>query len=104
MVDIGLTHVALETADVDRSVDFYSRYAAMQVVHRRSDDHGGDVAWISDRTRPFVIVLVKVEKVSATLSPWADLGVACRDRGWASRSRVGRWRSIRRRVRSRASR
>ena len=80
MVDIGLTHVALETADVDRSVDFYSRYAAMQVVHRRSDDHGGDVAWISDRTRPFVIVLVKVEKVSATLSPWAHLGVACRDR------------------------
>lgn len=80
MTDIGLTHVALESADIDRSIDFYSRYAAMQVVHRRKDEKGGDVAWISDRTRPFVIVLVKVATVSAPLSPWAHLGVACRDR------------------------
>lgn len=80
MADLGLTHVALETADVGRSVAFYRRYAGMHVVHHRTDDHGGEVAWISDRTRPFVIVLVKVERVSATLAPWAHLGVACRDR------------------------
>lgn len=80
MTDIGLTHIALESADIDRSVDFYARYAAMQVVHRRKDDKGGDVAWISDRTRPFVIVLVKVPEVKGTLTPWMHLGVACRDR------------------------
>jgi catechol 2,3-dioxygenase-like lactoylglutathione lyase family enzyme len=79
-VDRGLTHIALETADPDRSIAFYERYAAMQVVHRRTDDKGGDVAWLSDRTRPFVIVLLKVATVSSALAPWAHLGVACRDR------------------------
>ena len=75
MADIGLTHVALESTDIDRSIDFYARYAAMQVVHRRQDGKGGDVAWISDRTRPFVIVLVKVANITASLAPWAHLGV-----------------------------
>jgi hypothetical protein len=33
----------------------------MQVVHQRSDpDSGTAVAWISDLTRPFVIVLIEV--------------------------------------------
>jgi catechol 2,3-dioxygenase-like lactoylglutathione lyase family enzyme len=80
MTDRGLTHIALETADPDRSVAFYERYAAMQVVHRRTDDKGGEVVWLSDRTRPFVIVLIKVPEVATTLGPYAHLGVACRDR------------------------
>lgn len=80
MIDVGLTHVALPVADIDRSVAFYARYAGMQVVHRRGDDSGGDVAWISDRTRPFVIVLIKASEVSPKLSPWAHLGVGCASR------------------------
>ncbi len=33
----------------------------MQVVHRRTDpDSGTSVAWISDLTRPFVLVLIEV--------------------------------------------
>ena len=80
MADRGLTHIALETADPDRSVAFYGRYAAMEVVHRRTDGKGGEVVWLSDRTRPFVIVLIKVSEVASALGPWSHLGVACRDR------------------------
>ena len=41
--------------------------------------------WISDRTRPFVIVLVQVPEVTHPLVPFAHLGVAC-----ASREEVDR--------------
>lgn len=84
-IDRGLTHIALETSDPDRAIAFYQRYAAMQVVHRRHDDRGSDVAWLSDRTRPFVIVLIKVPKVEHALRPWAHLGVACSDRAEVDR-------------------
>ena len=59
--DHGITHVALPVTDMPASLDFYARYAHMQVVHRRSDAHSGtSVAWISDLTRPFVLVLIEV--------------------------------------------
>jgi len=35
MSDIGLTHIALPVHSIEESVVFYSRFAAMQVVHRR---------------------------------------------------------------------
>ena len=75
MADVGFTHVALEVTDLDASVAFYAAFAGMQVVHRRSG-----VAWLSDKTRPFVIVLVKTERVGTTLRPLAHLGVACASR------------------------
>ena len=60
-VDQGITHVALPVRDLAASLDFYARFARMQVVHQRSDaDSGTAVAWISDLTRPFVIVLIEV--------------------------------------------
>lgn len=60
MTDRGLTHVALPVADVDVSTDFYRRYADMLVVHQRQDEEtGGRVVWISDGTRPFVVVLIE---------------------------------------------
>ena len=38
----------------------------MQVVHRRTDpDSGTSVAWISDLTRPFVLVLIEVPDLDA---------------------------------------
>lgn len=78
--DHGLTHVALPVADMERSVAFYQRYAAMQVVHDRVDEHGGDrVVWLSDLTRPFVVVLIE-SKVSHTLGGWSHLGVGCESR------------------------
>jgi catechol 2,3-dioxygenase-like lactoylglutathione lyase family enzyme len=81
-VDLGLTHIALPVRNLAASIAFYERYAAMRVVHRRSDE--GEVAWLSDGTRAFVIVLIEAEKV-APLLPIAHLGVAC-----ASRAEVDR--------------
>jgi RimJ/RimL family protein N-acetyltransferase/catechol 2,3-dioxygenase-like lactoylglutathione lyase family enzyme len=81
VVDIGLTHVALPSTDIDASIAFYARYADMGVVHRRVDPATGDtVVWLSDRTRPFVIVLIQHERVSHALGGFAHLGVGCRTR------------------------
>jgi catechol 2,3-dioxygenase-like lactoylglutathione lyase family enzyme len=80
MVDVGLTHVALPVTELDASIAFYAGYAGMQVVHRREG-----VVWLSDRTRPFVIVLLEAERVAQPLAPFAHLGVSC-----ASRSTVDR--------------
>lgn len=85
-LDRGLTHVALGVTDLTRSLAFYERYASMVPVHERSDpDTGRRVAWVSDGTRPFVIVLVEVETVEHPLLPIAHLGV-----GVASRDEVDR--------------
>ena len=79
--DLGLTHVALMVTDPDASIAFYEKYAAMRVVHRRVDpDTHRTVVWLSDRTRPFVIVLIQTDKVEMPMRPFAHLGVACRSR------------------------
>lgn len=75
MSDLGLTHVALPVRELDQSIDFYAAYAAMQVVHRREG-----VVWLSDKTRPFVIVLMESDAVPHPLLPSAHLGVACGSR------------------------
>ncbi|HJO22641.1 MAG: VOC family protein [Myxococcota bacterium] len=75
MSDVGLTHIALPVTDLERSVGFYGRYAGMQVVHRRKD-----VVWLSDHTRPFVIVLIETREVFDPLRPIAHLGVGCASR------------------------
>ncbi len=80
MSDIGFTHVALPATNIEASLAFYRKYAGMQVVHQRTDQ-GVRVAWISDRTRPFVIVLIEVPKVTNTLAgPASHLGVGCSSR------------------------
>jgi catechol 2,3-dioxygenase-like lactoylglutathione lyase family enzyme len=81
MIDIGLTHVALPVSNVDTSIEFYSTYAGMQVVHRRIDaETGVAVVWLTDNTRPFVIVLIQKDSVHPVLSPLAHLGVGCKSR------------------------
>jgi catechol 2,3-dioxygenase-like lactoylglutathione lyase family enzyme len=75
MSDLGLTHVALPVRDLDESVAFYAEYARMQVVHRREG-----VVWLSDKTRPFVIVLMEAAGVDHPLRSPAHLGVACESR------------------------
>jgi len=78
VADIGLTHVALPARDLEASIAFYRKYARMEVVHRRKDASTGfGVVWLSDRTRPFVIVLVQVPRVERPLAPLAHLGVGC---------------------------
>lgn len=79
MSDLGLTHIALPVTDIEASVAFYSRYARMSVVHRRKDSESeGEVVWISDHTRPFVVVLISTGKVEHPLRPWAWVARAAR--------------------------
>jgi catechol 2,3-dioxygenase-like lactoylglutathione lyase family enzyme len=94
--DVGLTHVALLVGDVEASTAFYAKYARMEVVHRRSEN-GSNVTWVSDRTRPFVIVLIEVpslvprpllrvaNRLVRLLVPFEHMGVGC-----ASRDEVDR--------------
>src|ERR671932_1453723 len=81
MVGRGLTHVALPVSHLNASIAFYTTYARMQVVHRRTVPTTGlDVAWMSDQTRPIVIVLAERSQVDHPLVPPAHLGVACESR------------------------
>lgn len=83
MADLGLTHIAFAVRDLDKSIGFYARYAAMTVVHQRRDaGTGSAVAWLSDLTRPFVIVLIQspAAKEEGTLGPFGHLGVGCASR------------------------
>lgn len=75
MSDVGFTHVALPVRSLDASVAFYERYAGMQTVHRRPG-----VAWVSDRTRPFALVLIETANEIKPLLPMAHLGVGVRSR------------------------
>jgi catechol 2,3-dioxygenase-like lactoylglutathione lyase family enzyme len=81
MSDVGLTHIALPVADIESSIEFYAKYAQMQVIHRRVDvETGVGVVWLCDRTRPFAIVLIQSKSVHPVLSPFAHLGVGCQSR------------------------
>jgi lactoylglutathione lyase len=81
MADLGLTHVALVVRDLDASSAFYRKYAHMTEVQRRVQDDGVRVAWLSDHTRPFVVVLIESPDPHDTpLGPSGHLGVACESR------------------------
>ncbi len=84
--DIGFTHVALQAKDIDASIVFYRQYADMHVVHERVDASTGyRVVWLSDKMRPFVLVLAQSDNPALVLRPFAHLGVGC-----VSRSEVDR--------------
>jgi catechol 2,3-dioxygenase-like lactoylglutathione lyase family enzyme len=77
MPDLGLTHVAFAVRDLDASLAFYAKYAGMTAVHRREHD-GTRTAWLTDHTRPFVIVIIEgAGRSDAPLGPFGHLGVAC---------------------------
>jgi catechol 2,3-dioxygenase-like lactoylglutathione lyase family enzyme len=86
MSDLGFTHIALPVRDVSQSIVFYEKYAGMHSVHRRIDQNTqSDVVWLSDLTRPFVIVLIQVPHVEHRLLPLAHLGIACKTRAEVDR-------------------
>lgn len=82
--DLGATHVALTVTDLDASVAFYARYANMRVVHERAEQ-GSRVAWISDLTRPFVLVLMQSAQVEHRLAGFCHIGVGCPSRAEVDR-------------------
>ena len=82
--DIGLSHVALTAANIDASLDFYSRYARMRAIHRRGRP-GREVVWLSDGSRQFVLVLVEDAHVAVRLEGTTHLGVGCNSRSEVDR-------------------
>ena len=82
MTDLGLNHVAFAVRNLEASIDFYRRYAAMTEIHRRLDAQTSfEVAWLSDFTRPFIVVLIQGAGLDDTpLGPFGHLGVGCASR------------------------
>ena len=77
-IDVGLTHIALTAKDLDSSIKFYAEYANFTIVHQRMNSATEpSVVWLSDRTRPFALVLVASDSPSPILGPFAHLGVGC---------------------------
>jgi catechol 2,3-dioxygenase-like lactoylglutathione lyase family enzyme len=85
MPDVGLTHVALSVSKLEESVAFYVSYARMKVVHQRAEG-GIRVAWMTDYTRPFVIVLAEMaEQRDTPLAPFGHIGIGCESRAEVNR-------------------
>ncbi|MFS9772280.1 VOC family protein [Enterobacter chuandaensis] len=82
-IDVGFTHVAFMVRDLEKSLAFYRRYAGMDVIHSREADlpAARKVAWLTDHTRPFALVLVQADSVTDTpLGNFGHLGIACATR------------------------
>ena len=69
-IDVGFTHVAFMVRDLEKSITFYRRYAGMDVMHSREPGlpDARKVAWLTDHTRPFALVLVLADNVTDTYS------------------------------------
>ena len=79
------THLALRCANLDRSLEFYTRWCDLQVVHRRADpapDGQGPVrvAWLSraqaGTNADFWMVLLETRKAPGATSLFDHLGFA----------------------------
>jgi catechol 2,3-dioxygenase-like lactoylglutathione lyase family enzyme len=77
-----LTHVALWSADLDRSVAFYRKHCGLDVVHERGGADGGRVVWVGENPhRPrFVIVLIERRAATGPPGSFAHFGFSCATR------------------------
>ena len=55
-----LTHIALQVASMEQSLDFYCNFCGLEVVHQRATD-GGGVVWLGhpDTSDQFIFVLIQ---------------------------------------------
>jgi len=86
--EIGFSHIALPVSDIDRSVDFYQRWAGLELVDRLEDPaSGAKAARLADprRGRAFAIALVQHGAVNHRLAGMGHLGVGCADRAEVDR-------------------
>ncbi len=51
-VDVGFTHVAFTVRCLASSIDFYTRYTAMTVIHQREPDLLGAKSGMAQRPHP----------------------------------------------------
>ena len=82
----GLTHIALRCSDLERSIDFYTRWCGWEVLHRRADpapDGKGvvPVGWLGRPPAPgaqpeFVMVLLQTRVAPGATSLFDHLGFA----------------------------
>lgn len=75
------THIALPSGDIDKAVDFYTRYTALAVVASHEDEAGRNV-WLAPGVPgdcPFVLVLVMFYRDQGrpqpTMTPFAHIGI-----------------------------
>jgi catechol 2,3-dioxygenase-like lactoylglutathione lyase family enzyme len=76
------THLAILARDIEHAAEFYSRYAGLVEVHRRTE-HGVTVVWLGERgrERELVIVLIGAPHADAVEpAPVAHLGYAVESR------------------------
>lgn len=90
-----LTHLALWVSDIDKSLDFYDRYAGMTVQTQREEKTGSRVAWITDGHKRLILVLFCPRRMPLRkrllialmrrIRPPAHIGVECSSRNEVSR-------------------
>lgn len=76
------THIALPATNLDRTIDWYTRFTPLEVLDRRSDDDG-ESAWMGHRDqadKPFVLVLVSFNRDQGggpqpVMAPFAHIGM-----------------------------
>jgi catechol 2,3-dioxygenase-like lactoylglutathione lyase family enzyme len=80
------THVALPSADIETSVEWYTTFMPLEVLARHADDDGKN-AWLSHpgaTATPFVLVLVMFNAEAGhpnpQLAPFAHLGIELPER------------------------
>jgi len=86
------THIALPCHDIDKSIDWYTRYTTLELLDRRSDPDGYG-AWLghSDQAEsPFILVLVSFfrdqEKgPQPIMAPFAHIGIEVESRAEVER-------------------
>ncbi len=79
------THIAFRVADIEASIDFYTRHTPLALLTRRTDENGHG-AWLGhddQREAPFVLVLAEFFAGSApnpghsdpALGPFGHIGI-----------------------------
>ena len=76
------THIALPCHDIDKTIEWYTRYTTLEVLDRRSDPEGYG-AWLGhpdQADRPFILVLVSFFKdqekgPQPIMAPFAHIGI-----------------------------
>jgi catechol 2,3-dioxygenase-like lactoylglutathione lyase family enzyme len=74
-----LTHVALWTSNIERSVDFYRKYCDLEIIHDRVEPDGGRVVWVGESvdSSRFVIVLIQHAVEHSAPNSFAHFGFSC---------------------------